>query len=183
MRYFRCKPRAAINVPRGCSCVRHFKSIRARHSLSEWPENATAPSVLVGDKDYLSRQYRMCINTNATCSRSSLSTWKPRSARSVTRLLNCSAHCWKCQETHWEPVPQLCDQFLNRRNRNYAKSFHGLATRIVSKLNTLTLIQCGPAQRHQPQQSENSHLLNAPRVKFIFVRKFVGKKKPLFFNF
>jgi hypothetical protein len=34
---------------------------------------------------------------------------------------------------------QLCDQFMIRRN--YAKSFQGLATRVLSKLTTLTLIQ------------------------------------------
>jgi hypothetical protein len=34
---------------------------------------------------------------------------------------------------------QLCDQFMIRRN--YAKSFQGLSTRILSKLTTLTLIQ------------------------------------------
>jgi hypothetical protein len=34
---------------------------------------------------------------------------------------------------------QLCDQFMIRRN--YAKSFQGLASRILSKLTALTLIQ------------------------------------------
>ena len=34
---------------------------------------------------------------------------------------------------------QLCDQFMIRRN--YAKSFQGLSTRILSKLTALTLIQ------------------------------------------
>lgn len=34
---------------------------------------------------------------------------------------------------------QLCDQFMIRRN--YAKSFQGLATRVMSKLTALTLIQ------------------------------------------
>ena len=34
---------------------------------------------------------------------------------------------------------QLCDQFMIRRN--YAKSFQGFKTRIVSKLTALTIIQ------------------------------------------
>ncbi|MBV7441907.1 transposase, partial [Weeksellaceae bacterium TAE3-ERU29] len=34
---------------------------------------------------------------------------------------------------------QLCDQFMIRRN--YAKSFEGFKTRIISKITALTLIQ------------------------------------------
>ena len=34
---------------------------------------------------------------------------------------------------------QLCDQFMNRRN--YAKSFDGFSTRLLSKITALTLIQ------------------------------------------
>ncbi len=34
---------------------------------------------------------------------------------------------------------QLCDQFMIRRN--YAKSFNGFSTQILSKITTLTLIQ------------------------------------------
>ncbi len=34
---------------------------------------------------------------------------------------------------------QLCDQFMIRRN--YAKSFNGFKTRILSKITTLTVIQ------------------------------------------
>ncbi len=34
---------------------------------------------------------------------------------------------------------QLCDQFMIRRN--YAKSFAGFKTRILSKITTLTIIQ------------------------------------------
>jgi hypothetical protein len=34
---------------------------------------------------------------------------------------------------------QLCDQFMIRRN--YAKSFHGFATRILSKITALNVIQ------------------------------------------
>ena len=34
---------------------------------------------------------------------------------------------------------QLCDQFMIRRN--YAKSFQGFKTRILSKLTSLTIIQ------------------------------------------
>jgi hypothetical protein len=34
---------------------------------------------------------------------------------------------------------QLCDQFMIRRN--YAKSFHGFKTRILSKITALTTIQ------------------------------------------
>jgi len=45
----------------------------------------------------------------------------------------------KCRKRIETVYSQLCDQFLIRRN--YAKSFNGFATRIVSKISTYTILQ------------------------------------------
>lgn len=37
-------------------------------------------------------------------------------------------------------ISHLCGQFTNN-NKNFAKTFQGLATRIVSKINSFTMIQ------------------------------------------
>ena len=89
--------------------------------------------ILIGDKGYLSRQFQddlfeeSCIDLK-TPMRNNQIDFKPfpkefRKARKRIETL----------------FSQLCDQFMIRRN--YAKSFTGFATRILSKLTALTVIQ------------------------------------------
>jgi len=89
--------------------------------------------VLIGDKGYLSQHYQQDLfETSAikieTPMRKNQLNFKPfdPTLRKVRKRI----------ETLFS---QLCDQFMIRRN--YAKSFDGFSTRILSKITALTLIQ------------------------------------------
>lgn len=89
--------------------------------------------VLVGDKGYLSQHYQhdlfatrqIELQTPKRCNQKDFTAFSPLLRRARKRI-----------ETLFS---QLCDQFLVRRN--YAKSFQGFATRILSKMTALTVIQ------------------------------------------
>jgi Transposase DDE domain len=89
--------------------------------------------VLVGDKGYLSRQYQDDLFDSAAIR---LETPMRRNQVDFVPFNPVLRKARKRIETLFS---QLCDQFMIRRN--YAKSFQGLATRILSKLTALTLIQ------------------------------------------
>ena len=89
--------------------------------------------VLVGDKGYLSRQYQFDLFDAASIR---LETPKRRNQIDFAPFNPVLRKARKRIETLFS---QLCDQFMIRRN--YAKSFQGLATRIISKVAALTLIQ------------------------------------------
>lgn len=89
--------------------------------------------VLVGDKGYLSRQYQADLFESAAIR---LETPMRRNQLDFAPFNPALRKARKRIETLFS---QLCDQFMIRRN--YAKSFQGLATRILSKLTALTLIQ------------------------------------------
>lgn len=89
--------------------------------------------VLVGDKGYLSRQYQDDLFDTAAIRLETPMRHNQHDYKPLNPLL-CKTR--KRIETLFS---QLCDQFMIRRN--YAKSFQGLTTRILSKLTTLTLIQ------------------------------------------
>jgi len=89
--------------------------------------------VLIGDKGYLSQQYQQDLFETSnirveTPMRNNNANFKPfpkplsRARKRIETLFS-----------------QLCDQFMIRRN--YAKSFDGFSTRILSKITALTLIQ------------------------------------------
>ncbi len=89
--------------------------------------------VLIGDKGYLSQHYQRDLFETAaikieTPMRKNQINYKPfpPALRKVRKRI----------ETLFS---QLCDQFMIRRN--YAKSFDGFSTRILSKITALTLIQ------------------------------------------
>jgi hypothetical protein len=89
--------------------------------------------VLVGDKGYLSRQYQQGLfDTSAI----RLETPGRRNQLDFAPFNPVLRKARKRIETLFS---QLCDQFMIRRN--YAKSFQGLVTRVLSKLAALTLIQ------------------------------------------
>ena len=90
-------------------------------------------SILIGDKGYLSAQIKLDLFNESniileTPMRLNQKNYKPQSyifRKSRKRI-----------ETLFS---QLCDQFMIRRN--YAKTFEGFKTRIISKITALTMIQ------------------------------------------
>ena len=89
--------------------------------------------VLIGDKGYLSQQYQQDLFESSnikieTPMRNNTTNFKP-----FPKALS------KARKRIENLFSQLCDQFMIRRN--YAKSFDGFSTRILSKITALTLIQ------------------------------------------
>jgi hypothetical protein len=89
--------------------------------------------VLVGDKGYLSRQYQDDLFDTAAIRLETPMRHNQHDYKPLNPLLR------KTRKRIETLFSQLCDQFMVRRN--YAKSFQGLATRVLSKLTALTLIQ------------------------------------------
>ena len=89
--------------------------------------------VLVGDKGYLSRQWQHDLFDAATIRLETPMRHNHIDYKPFSPLLR------KTRKRIETLFSQLCDQFMIRRN--YAKSFQGLATRVLSKLTALTLIQ------------------------------------------
>ena len=89
--------------------------------------------VLVGDKGYLSQQWQDDLFKQSEVN---LQTPKRRNQKDYKKFPRYYSKSRKRIETLFS---QLCDQFMIRRN--YAKSFSGIARRIVTKITSLTLIQ------------------------------------------
>ena len=89
--------------------------------------------VLIGDRGYLSRQYQNDLFESHAIS---LATPARKNQLNPQPFSRSFSRARKRIETLFS---QLCDQFMIRRN--YAKSFDGLATRIISKITALTVIQ------------------------------------------
>jgi len=87
----------------------------------------------VCDKGYLSRQWQSDL---FECSQISLQTLMRKNQEGFKLLPRSYRKARKRIETLFS---QLCDQFMIRRN--YAKSFSGIARRVVTKITALTLIQ------------------------------------------
>jgi len=89
--------------------------------------------VLLGDMGYLSAQYQLNLFETANIN---LQTPKRRNQKGYQQQPYIFRKSRKRIETLFA---QLCDQFMIRRN--YAKSFDGFKTRILSKISALTMIQ------------------------------------------
>ena len=89
--------------------------------------------VLVGDRGYISRQYQHDLFESSAIQ---LETPMRRNQSEFKAFSPVLRKARKRIETLFS---QLCDQFMIRRN--YAKSFQGFSTRILTKVTTLTLIQ------------------------------------------
>ena len=92
-----------------------------------------AHCVLIGDKGYMNRSKQQDLFETRSID---LETPKRRNQHDYRPFPPLLRRVRKRIETLYS---QLCDQFMIRRN--YAKSFQGLATRIVSKITALTMIQ------------------------------------------
>ncbi len=90
--------------------------------------------VLVGDKSYLSQQWQTDLFAQSDIN---LQTTKQKNQKDYRKMSSYYSKFRKRIETLFS---QLCDQFLIRRN--YPKSFSGIARRVVTKITSLTLIQC-----------------------------------------
>jgi hypothetical protein len=89
--------------------------------------------VLLGDKGYLSAEYQLNLFENHQIKLEVPMRKNQKNYKEQPYLLRKSR---KRIETLFS---QLCDQFMIRRN--YAKSFIGFKTRILSKITTVTIIQ------------------------------------------
>jgi len=88
---------------------------------------------LIGDKGYLSAEYQ--LNLFETCN---IKLDTPM--RSNQKNYRKQSYIYRKSRKRIETLfSQLCDQFMIRRN--YAKSFEGLKTRILSKISALTIVQ------------------------------------------
>ena len=90
-------------------------------------------SFLLGDKAYLSEEIQTDLFSS---SRIQLETPTRVNQYSFKKQ---SFHIRKARKRIETLFSQLCDQFMIRRN--YAKSFHGLKTRVLSKITALTVLQ------------------------------------------
>lgn len=89
--------------------------------------------LLVGDKGYLSRQWQQDLFETAGIELTTPMRQNQHDFKVFSPLLR------KARKRIETLFSQLCDQFMIRRN--YAKSFGGFATRLLSKITALTMIQ------------------------------------------
>jgi len=92
-------------------------------------ENCT----ILGDKGYLSAEYQLDLFTSHNIKLEVSMRKNQKNYKIQPHIIR------KCRKRIETLFSQLCDQFMIRRN--YAKSFLGFKTRILSKIVTLTIIQ------------------------------------------
>ena len=107
-------------------------SVHDIHYLKDVKEQLS-DCVLLGDKYCLSSTLQIDLFETANIQ---LETPKRRNQKDYVKQSFVFRKTRKRIETLFS---QLCDQFMIRRN--YAKSFHGFRTRILSKITSLTIIQ------------------------------------------
>jgi penicillin-binding protein-related factor A (putative recombinase) len=117
-------------------------SVHDVHFLSDVKYSGLNNCVLLGDKGYLSKTHQVDLFT--TCN-VNLQTPK-RNNQHVKELF---PFVFKRFRKRIETLfSQLCDQFMLKRN--YAKSFAGLAVRILSKVASITMLQYINVQNNKP---------------------------------
>jgi len=133
MHYYGYKIHAVCTQQGVFKCLNLSKaSVHDIHYLDEVSEQLS-DCVLIGDKGYLSQQYQQQLfQDNAI----ELETPKRRNQTQTKPYPYVFRKARKRIETLFS---QLCDQFMIRRN--YAKSFSGFSTRVLSKITALTMIQ------------------------------------------
>ena len=89
--------------------------------------------VLIGDRGYISKELQVDL---FNCSRINLSVPMRKNQQDFVEFSKIKSRIRKRIETN---ISQLCGQFSI--NINFAKTFQGLATRIVSKITSFTMIQ------------------------------------------
>lgn len=108
-------------------------SIHDVHYLSDIKHSGLNNCLLLADKGYLSGEYQTDL---FNYSQIKLETPK----RSNQKEFEPYPYVFKKSRKRVETIfSQLCDQFMLKRN--YAKSFVGLSTRVISKLTAVTVLQ------------------------------------------
>ncbi len=101
--------------------------------LNLFIENQIKDCTLIADKGYLSQEYQLNLFENSNIKLSF-------PMRKNQYNYKNQPYIFRKSRKRMEPLfSQLCDQFMIRRN--YAKSFDGFKTRILSKITALTVIQ------------------------------------------
>ena len=89
--------------------------------------------LLIGDRGYISKEFQVDLFNYSTIS---LSVPMRKNQHNFVEFSRMKSKIRKRIETN---ISQLCGQFTI--NINFAKTFQGLATRIVSKITSFTMIQ------------------------------------------
>ena len=108
-------------------------SVHDIHYLCEIKDSRLNNCLLLGDKGYLSSEYKTDLFHT---SKIELQTPNRNNQKQQTLFPYVFKKCRKRIETQFS---QLCDQFMIKRN--YAKTYNGLSTRILSKMAALTTLQ------------------------------------------
>ncbi|MDO3423360.1 IS982 family transposase [Chryseobacterium sp. APV1] len=110
-------------IPASVHDIHYLKDIKQQI------ENCT----ILGDKGYLSAEYQLDLFTSHNIKLEVPMRKNQKNYKIQPYIIQ------KCRKRIETLFSQLCDQFMIRRN--YAKSFLGFKTRILSKIVTLTIIQ------------------------------------------
>ena len=133
MRYFGYKLHAVCSVN---GVIGDFDLTKASvhdiHYLKDI-QNQMKDCVLLADKGYLSAKYQLDLFTHSNIK---IEVPMRKNQKNFTKQPYVFRKSRKRIETLFS---QLCDQFMIRRN--YAKSFEGFKTRILSKITAMTVIQ------------------------------------------
>lgn len=117
-------------------------SVHDVHYLSGIKYSGLNNCVLLGDKGYLSKTHQLDLFTSCNIN---LATPKRNNQHVKEHYPFIFKKLRKRIETLFS---QLCDQFMLKRN--YAKSFAGLAIRILSKIASVTVLQYINVQNNKP---------------------------------
>jgi len=117
-------------------------SVHDVHYLSDVKYSGLNNCVLLGDKGYLSKTHQLDLFTSCNINLATPN----RNNQHVKELY---PFIFKKFRKRIETIfSQLCDQFMLKRN--YAKSFAGLAIRILSKVASVTMLQYINNQNNKP---------------------------------
>ena len=117
-------------------------SVHDVHYLSDVKYSGLNNCVLLGDKGYLSTTHQLDLFTSCNINLATPN-------RNNQHVKEHYPFIFKRYRKRIETIfSQLCDQFMLKRN--YAKSFAGLAIRILSKITSVSMLQYINAQNNKP---------------------------------
>lgn len=108
-------------------------SVHDLHFLEEVKGSKLNNCLLLGDKGYISKEQQTDLFTSSNIQ---LAVPNRSNQKNYTKYPYVFRRCRKRIETQFS---QLCDQFAMKRN--YAKTYNGLCTRIISKIASFTSLQ------------------------------------------
>lgn len=117
-------------------------SVHDVHFLSQLKYTGLNNCTLVGDKGYLSSEYRLDLFSNCQVNLQTPSRLNQKNHKSFEPVYR------KVRKRIETLFAQLCDQFMLKRN--YAKSVLGLSVRLLTKITGVTLLQFMNIQNNKP---------------------------------